>query len=716
MRYLAILCAAIVGLGACGSSGGDDVGDTHEAPAQVTAADAVLAEVPSYVRTPFWPRALPNDWVMGVPTSVAVDARDHVWVLHRPRTVAAEQRANAAPPVIEFAADGAFVGAWGGPSDAYDWPDTEHGISVDQQNNVWITGINPRAGGGVSDRSDDMVLKFTPEGEFLFQVGGFDVSGGNADTQNPRQPADVAVYAATNEAFVADGYGNRRIWVIDADTGAFKRQWGAFGNEPADVYPIGQARPAPPDRDTPLETEGRGPDQWGVVHGIGISDDGLVYVADRNNRRIQVFTIDGEYVTQGFVNRDGPAASGVARVAFSSDTGQRLLYANDFGNGKIWILDRQSLEVVGEIGAPGAAPGQFANLHHIAVDSLNNVYTAEVGGNRRVQKFLAWRTATSMVNTHRMIEDWPTLRPGMEWGAAIGFIPDNTGGTWMLFRSTPPINYIDADGQITKSFGEGIIDTAHGFCMDGDGNIWAGDSGPFRATPASAGRGFQLHKFSPDGELLLSLGQAGVSAAGEDTFIGPTACALAPNGNIIVADGHWPRPASAQQDGDRLVEITTDGQFVRAVGRFGARQGEFMGPHALAFDSQGRLFVADRSNNRIQILDQDLKFLDEWRHFGRPSGITILSDDTLIVGDSESGFAAGGPPAAPEGPGRPRRNPGWQPGIRIGSARDGSLRYFIPGPTPEGMAADELGNVFAGLTSGCDLSPSGGCVQKWVER
>ena len=712
-RRLAAVLAGVVGLAACGG-GGEDAGQGRPtSPAE--AADAPPVEVPAYVRDPFWPRGVPDGWVLGAPTSVAVDSRDHVWVLHRPRTAPADQRENAAPPVLEFDAAGAFVQAWGGPAAGYDWPDTEHGIAVDPEDNVWITGINPRAGDAVSGRSDDMLLKFAPDGEFLLQVGGRDVSGGNADQRNPRQPADVAFHAATGEAFVADGYGNRRVWVLDAATGAARRQWGAFGNEPADVHPIGLARPAPPDADAPLETEGPGPDQWGVVHGIGVSDDGLVYVADRNNRRIQVFTTDGEFVRQAFVNREGPAAMGVARIAFSADADQRLLFANDAGNGKVWILDRQSLDVVGEIGSPGAAPGQFAGLHHVAVDSLNNVYAAEVG-NRRVQKFIAWRTASTMVNPYRMVEDWPTLRPGMEWGAVIGFIPDGAGGTWMLFRSSPPINYVNAEGEITKSFGEGIIDTAHGFCMDGDGAIWAGDSGPFRVDPSSAGRGFQLHKFSPDGELLMSLGRAGVSAAGEDTFIGPTACALAPNGNLIVADGHWPRPSTAQQDGDRLVEITTDGEFVRSVGRFGSNQGEFMGPHALAFDSEGRLFVADRSNNRIQILDQDLKFVDEWRHFGRPSGLTILADDTMIVGDSESGFAVGGPPAAPEGPGRPRRNPGWQPGIRIGSARDGSLRQFIPGPTPEGMAADERGNIFAGLTSGCGLSPSGGCLQKWVKQ
>lgn len=327
---------------------------------------------------------------------------------------------------------------------------------------------------------------------------------------------------------------------------------------------------------------------------------------------------------------------------------------------------------------------------------------------------LSNRIVSTMMNPYSIVPDWPTLEPGMTWGAAIGIIPDDTGGTWMLFRSEPPINHIDADGHITRSFGEGVFVQAHGFCMDGDGNLWAGDSGPFFDSPGSAGRGFQLHKFSQDGELLMSVGQPGVSRAGENTFIGPTACAQSPNGNIIVADGHWPRPSSAQQDGDRLVEITREGEFVRAIGRLGAGPGEFMGPHSLAFDSAGRLFVADRSNNRVQILDANLNFVDEWRHFGRPSGVSILDDDTLIVSDSESGRAIGGPDVAPEGGGTMPRNPGWQRGIRIGSAHSGAMFEFIPGTEPEGLAGDEAGNIFAGLTSGCAQSRSGGCLQKWI--
>jgi hypothetical protein len=327
---------------------------------------------------------------------------------------------------------------------------------------------------------------------------------------------------------------------------------------------------------------------------------------------------------------------------------------------------------------------------------------------------LARRTTTTMSNPYRMTEKWPAIPDGMTWGAAIGIIPDNKGGTWMMFRSEPPVNFIDASGKFTKSFGRGLLVQGHGFCMDHDGNLWVGDSGPFAEDPATKGRGFQLHKLTQDGQLLFSLGKAGVSQAGRDTFIGPTACAVAANGDIIVADGHWPRPASAQQDGDRLVVLKPDGTFVRSVGSMGSGPLQFMGPHALAFDSKGRLFVADRSNNRVQILDKDLQFVDEWRHFGRPSGITVLKDDTLIVADSESTNFIDGPPQAPEGAGRVLRNPGWQTGIRIGSAADGSLRQFVPGTRPEGLAGDELGNIFAGLTGRCDLSPSGGCLQKWV--
>jgi len=320
----------------------------------------------------------------------------------------------------------------------------------------------------------------------------------------------------------------------------------------------------------------------------------------------------------------------------------------------------------------------------------------------------------AMNNPYQMVLKWPhygSLVPG----GVIGIIPDGTGGTWIHQRSEPPIIHFNAAGDIVKSFGDKLFVQAHGFCRDRDGNFWAGDSGPFGDNAATAGKGFQMFKFSPDGKVLLTLGKAGLSKAGEDTFVGPTACAIAPNGDIFIADGHWPRPTTAQQDGDRIVRVTKDGKFVQAWGRHGTKPGEFMGPHGLAFDSRGRLFVADRSNNRVQIFDSNMNFVDEWRHFGRPSGVAILKDDTLVVSDSESSNNIAGAPDAPEGE-NAVRNPGWKNGIRVGSAKDGSLKSFIEGTRPEGLSADDAGNIFGGLTGGCTASPTGSCLQKFSRK
>ncbi|MEZ5288924.1 MAG: hypothetical protein R2712_29805 [Vicinamibacterales bacterium] len=329
--------------------------------------------------------------------SVAVDSRDHVFVLSRPNTLAPEERARSAPPVLELDETGTFVNAWGGPGiEGFDWPDSEHGIAIDYKDNVWIGGSAPVAP-SLFRRNDDMLLKFTHDGQHLLQIGGRDSSptsadpprpGGNAATDSVHQSADVYVYPATNEAFVADGYGNRRVAVFDADTAAFKRAWGAFGNEPQDVL----TPPGPPARGgapPTLDTEGQGAPQFGSpVHAVKVSKDGLVYVADRSNRRVQVFKVDGTYVTQMFLNRAGPASGSAAGIAFSPDPEQRFMYIADYGNSHIAVVERTSLQLLYQFGQRSARPGDFQGLHHLAVDSKGNIYTGEVAPGARVQRFL----------------------------------------------------------------------------------------------------------------------------------------------------------------------------------------------------------------------------------------------------------------------------------------------------------------------------------------
>ena len=358
--------------------------------------------LPTFQVDPTWPK-LPSKWVFGLVSGVTVSPDDHIWVIHRPRTVKPEQDGMAAPPVVEFDAGGKFIQGWGGDGEGYEWPGTEHGISVDTNGFVWIGG----SGTGTPDEpGDDQILKFTKTGEFVMQIGRRGQSKGNTDTQNVHGAADAVVYPKTNEVFVADGYGNRRIIVFDADTGEYKRMWGAFGNVPTD--------PSPSDgRGSAGGDDGPGAPQFDLVHAVRISNDGLVYVSDRRNKRVQVFTPEGDYVTQVFVSRGmfppstlpgmafGKATSGLAdglvaggmtasRTAFSPDPQQEFLYVIDRITQKIMILDRKSLEILGEFGdGVGTAPGSFYILHDIAVDSKGNAYTAEVNdnGNRRAQKF-----------------------------------------------------------------------------------------------------------------------------------------------------------------------------------------------------------------------------------------------------------------------------------------------------------------------------------------
>jgi lactonase family protein with 7-bladed beta-propeller/NHL repeat-containing protein len=349
----------------------------------ISAQQASTLRSPTFELDPKWP-AVPNNWVLGEVSSIAVDSRDHIWVLHRPRSIPAEKRANAAPPVLEFDTAGKLLSSWGGDGAGFDWPEREHGISVDGKGFVWISGNGgwpkPTPGGS----TDDMILKFTNTGKFVMQIGKRGQSTGDADTANVHQPADVFVHAPSNELFVADGYGNHRVIVFDADNGKFKRTWGAFGGKPEPPAP---ARPQASGA-APAQAAPEGPPQYGLVHAVKVSNDGMVYVADRVNNRIQVFTTDGKYLRQVKVTNEGGVTPVPAGFAFSPDRKQQLLYVVDSGPMRVVIFDREKLMQIGAIGMRGPKPGDFDIVHHMAADSKGNLYTAEIVTNRRAQRFV----------------------------------------------------------------------------------------------------------------------------------------------------------------------------------------------------------------------------------------------------------------------------------------------------------------------------------------
>lgn len=340
------------------------------------------AKIPAFEVDPAWPK-IPKQWIMGQVSGVAVDARDHVWVLQRPWSLNSdEQKRNpeaeccdAPPPVMEFDSSGNYLRGWGGePADkSYEWPADEHGIHVDYKGNVWVSSAG---GPRLKDRTENFILKFTADGKFLMQVGRRGMSKGSLDTRNFNNAADIWVHAPTNEVFVADGYVNRRVIVLDADTGAFKRMWGAYGNAPDDGTP------------QVFSGEGPGPQQFNTVHGIKVSNDGLVYVNDRLNNRLQVFTLDGKFQREIFIERKTKLLGTSFNTAFSPDREQRWLYLADAGNGRIHILDRKSLNEVGTYGRIGRYAGQFIFMHNLASDSRGNLYVSEVGTGRRVQKLV----------------------------------------------------------------------------------------------------------------------------------------------------------------------------------------------------------------------------------------------------------------------------------------------------------------------------------------
>jgi hypothetical protein len=317
--------------------------------------------VPVFEVDPAWPK-VPPQWKLGDKSSFAIDARDNVWLLHRPRTLKGEDVAKAAPPVVVFDPAGNFIKAWGGPGDGYDWPEREHGIHVDHKGFVWLGGNHCPTSGifGLRPVADDAYLEFAPDGKFVLQIGKSNQSKGDADTGNVHRAADAWVHAPTNELFVADGYGNHRVIIFDADTGAFKRMWGAFGKPPGGEDSCAVVSPKSfPDAE--------GPAHFNVAHAIRVANDGMVYLADRENRRIQMFTSDGKFVKQ--LIRTG--TSFARNLALSAGPEQQFLYAG--GDKGITIVDRKTLDVVGTVQPPGIlGPG-----HHIAADSKGNIYLAQ---------------------------------------------------------------------------------------------------------------------------------------------------------------------------------------------------------------------------------------------------------------------------------------------------------------------------------------------------
>ena len=325
------------------------------------AAPATTRSLPMFEVDRAWPK-VPAKWKLGDASSFAVDAQDHVWLLHRPRTLKPDQAAMAAPPVIVFDTAGDFIKAWGGAGSGYEWPEREHGIHLDYKGFVWLGGNNCPTNGlpGLKPVADDQLLKFTQDGKFVMQIGRSNQSKGNSDTRNLHRPADVWVHAPTNELFVADGYGNHRIAVFDADTGAFKRMWGAFANQPMDDDHCEVVTP----KSFP---DGPGPQNFSIVHALRVAKDGMVYVADRENRRVQSFTREGKFVKQ-LVKTATPFARD---LALSPDAGQQFLYV---GNGDdIVVVDRKTLESIGSIKVPGMIGGG----HQIATDSKGNLYIAQ---------------------------------------------------------------------------------------------------------------------------------------------------------------------------------------------------------------------------------------------------------------------------------------------------------------------------------------------------
>jgi DNA-binding beta-propeller fold protein YncE len=366
------------------------------------AVQAAGVMAPMFEVDPLWPKPLPGHWLLGMTIGVSVDAQDHVWIIHRQGSLEpgelhavgnppAAMCCMAAPPILEFDSDGTLLRHWGGPGNGYDWPDSNHGITIDYKGNVWIGG-NGRGKaaspgpGGMPDESaaaannsynDNMVLKFTQDGKFLMQIGKPRSSKGSNDVENLRLPAKTFIDKQENEVYVADGYGNHRVIVYDAETGKYKRHWGAYGHKPDDTD-MGKYNP-----DGPPPQQFRNP-----VHCAELSVDRMLYVCDRANDRIQVFKPDGTFIKEAFVAKRTLGSGSAWDIAFSKDPQQKYIYLTDGENDRVHILLRDTLEVLTTFGEGGRQPGEFYGPHSIATDSKGNIYVTETYRGQRVQKFV----------------------------------------------------------------------------------------------------------------------------------------------------------------------------------------------------------------------------------------------------------------------------------------------------------------------------------------
>jgi hypothetical protein len=361
------LAAAIVGLG---------VGQAvlqNKAEAQRSTVQAPMFEV-----DPLWPK--PFNGLLGMTIGLWVDEQDHVWIIHRSSATLHRNEKGAeldppiaeccrgAKPVLAFDPEGNLVRSWGGPGQGYEWPQSNHGIHIDHKGNVWIGGNGAK---------DAHILKFTKDGKFLLQVGGLGKNAGSNDLENFGRVAKIWVDPKTNEAYVADGYTNKRIAVLDADTGKMKRYWGAYGNKPDDT------KLAPYDPKAPPAQQFGNP-----VHCVERTNDGLVYVCDRPNNRIQVFNPDGKFVKEGFFAKHTLGSGSAWDIAFSRDPQQRFIIMADGQNNRVRIILRETLEEITAFGDGGRQPGQFYGVHNVHTDSKGNLYTAETWEGKRLQKFV----------------------------------------------------------------------------------------------------------------------------------------------------------------------------------------------------------------------------------------------------------------------------------------------------------------------------------------